>query len=404
VPEILGKHYAISYPGNQLETSRGLRKTPLHQRWQEQAAHFGQFYGWERPLYFNKQREPRLSFDKPDWFDQVGREVSQAHEAAAIFDQSSFGKISVSGADAASFLNRVCSNNMLRAPGRAIYTAMLNQRGGYESDLTALRLSENEYRLYVGTTAIKRDLCWLKRHLRDDEKVQLLDQTNDFAVLGLMGPKSAEIMQQLAADELNQLGYFRYCQARIADIEVEAVRLSYVGEAGWEITCAADKALQLYDALAHAGASPAGIFAQSSMRIEKRFLAFGHDLDTDINPFQARLGFAIDWESDFIGKSALSKIRHETPESRIVSIVLDSIEAQPLGNEPVYLNGNIIGKTTSAAFGYRVGKSVAIALVKTGAEMNLDGLEIEIDIARRHFSGYITSKPAFDPDGSRMRR
>jgi len=257
VPEILGKHYAISYPGNQLDTSRGLRKTPLHQRWQAQAAHFGQFYAWERPLGFDKQREPRLSFDKPDWFDQVGREVSQAHEGAAIFDQSSFGKISVSGTDAASFLNRVCSNNMLRAPGQAIYTAMLNQRGGYESDLTALRLGENEYRLYVGTSAIKRDLSWLKRHLRDDEQVQLLDQTAEFAVLGLMGPESAQIMQQLAADEFNQLDYFRHCQARIADVGVEAVRLSYVGEAGWEITCAAEKALIVYDALVQAGATPA---------------------------------------------------------------------------------------------------------------------------------------------------
>jgi 4-methylaminobutanoate oxidase (formaldehyde-forming) len=140
------------------------------------------------------------------------------------------------------------------------------------------------------------------------------------------------------------------------------------------------------------------------MRIEKRFLAFGHDLDTDINPFQAGLEFAIDWESDFIGKSALSEIRHETAESRIVSIVLDSIEAQPLGNEPVYFNGDIIGKTTSAAFGYRIGKPVAIALVKTGSEMDLDGLKVEVDIARNHFSGYITLNAAYDPDGSRMRR
>jgi len=404
VPEILGKHYAINYPGIQFETSRGLRQTPLHQRWQAQAAHFGQFYGWERPLYFDKQEEPRLTFDKPDWFDQVGREVARAHQGAAIFDQSSFGKVSVSGADAASFLNRVCSNNMLRPAGRAIYTAMLNDRGGYESDLTALRLGENEYRLYLGTSAIKRDLSWLNRHLRDDEQVRLLDQTAEFAVLGLMGPESGEIMQRLGAEELNELGYFRQCQARIAGVEVEAVRMSYVGEAGWEITCRVDKALQLYDALAQAGAGPAGIFAQSSMRIEKRFLAYGQDLDTDINPFQAGLEFAIDWESDFIGKSALSKIRHQATASQIVSIVLDSIEAQPLGNEPVYFDDRIIGKTTSAAFGYRIGKPVAIALLETPAGLALDGLRVEVDIARDHFSGYITSNPAFDPDGSRMRR
>ena len=403
VPEILGEHYAISYPGSQPETSRGLIQTPLHQRWQAQAAHFGQFYGWERPLYFDRQREPVLSFDKPDWFDQVGREVSRAHQEAAIFDQSSFGKISVIGADAAPFLNRVCANNMLRPAGRAIYTAMLNDRGGYESDLTALRLGENEYRLYVGTSAIKRDLSWLKRHLRAHEQLQLLDQTTDFAVLGLMGPESGEIMRQLGAGEVSELGYFRYCQAQIADVEIEAVRLSYVGEAGWEITCRADKALQLYDALAQAGASPAGIFAQSSMRIEKRFLAYGHDLDTDINPFQAGLEFAIDWDSDFIGKSALDELKHKPQQAQIVTIVLDSVEAYPLGNEPVYHAGKIIGKTTSAAFGYRLGKPVAIALIEAPAGQSLENLKVEVDIARSPFSGYITLKPAFDPDGSRMR-
>ena len=403
IPEILGKHYAISYPGNQLETARGLRQTPLHRRWQAQDAHFGQFYGWERPLYFARQREPVLGFDKPDWFDQVGREVSQAHNGAAIFDQSTFGKINVSGKDAASFLNRVCSNNMNRPAGRAIYTAMLNARGGYESDLTALRLGENEYRLYVGTSAIKRDLAWLGRHLQADEQVHIKDETEDYAVLGLMGPESSAIIKQLGADELNALGYFQHCQSQITGVYVEAVRLSYVGEAGWEITCQADKALQLYDALAQAGAEPAGIFAQSSMRIEKQFLAFGHDLDTDINPFQAGLDFAIDWQSEFIGKQALEPLRDQQPDSRLVSIILDDEQAVPLGNEPVYANGKIIGKTTSAAFGYRIGKPIAIAQLQTTALQALNGLSVQVDIASSHFSGTISLTAAYDPKGQRMR-
>jgi glycine cleavage system aminomethyltransferase T/glycine/D-amino acid oxidase-like deaminating enzyme len=404
VPEILGTHYAIHYPGLQLQSARDLKLTPLHSNWQAQKAHFGQFYGWERPLYFDKQQAPRLSFDKPDWFDQVAQEVGYAHNDAAIFDQSSFGKIGVSGPDAERFLNRVCANNMARSPARAIYTAMLNERGGYESDLTALRISNDEYRLYVGTSAIKRDLAWLHRHLKPDEKVKLNDQTDDFAVLGLMGPKAAEIAAQLDAPELNQLGYFKSCNTTIAGVDVEAVRLSYVGEAGWEISCPVHQVQQLFDAMVNAGAKTAGLFAQTSMRIEKRFLAFGHDLDTDINPFQAGLGFTLDWESDFIGKAVLLEHRDQSPASKLVSIVLDSADAQPLGNEPVYHDGRIIGKTTSAAFGYRVGRPVAIALVNSQDEKNLDGLDVDVDIAGSQNAGTIILNPAYDPEGSNMRQ
>ena len=190
IPEVLGKHYEITYPGRQWTTARDLRPTPLHAKWCEAKAHFGQVGDWERPQYFARTAEPQLTFSRPDWFDNVAREVEQAHTHAAIFDQSTFGKIDVTGPDAASFLNRVCANNMDRAPGRAIYTAMLNASGGIESDLTAVRLAENHFRLYVGTTALRRDLAWLRRHL-DGGRIELHDRTYDFAVIGLMGPQSA---------------------------------------------------------------------------------------------------------------------------------------------------------------------------------------------------------------------
>jgi len=403
IPEILGTHYAIHYPGFQNTRSRNLRKTPLHRQWQENNAQFGQFYGWERPLYFDKQNEPVLSFGKPDWFDQVAREVDQAHRKVAIFDQSTFGKIRIEGRDAESFLNRICSNNMIVPPGKVIYTAMLNERGGFESDLTALRLGKEKYRLYVGTSAIKHDIAWLKRHLNKDEKVQITDETESYAVLGLMGPESANIITQLKAKALNELSYFHHCSTKIQGIAVEAARLSYVGESGWELTCASDDVVELYDIFFRAGARPAGIFAQTSMRIEKRFLAYGHDLDTDINPLQAGLEFAIDWQSDFIGRQALQEIKQQSMNSQIVSIVLDDVNAVPLGNEPVYYQGQIIGKTTSAAFGYRIGKPLAIAQLNTQAELSLDQLRVEVDIACTRFTGTVTSKAAFDPDNRRMR-
>lgn len=403
VPEILGAHYAIGFPGRQLETARNLRSTPLHKEWLMHKAHFGQFYGWERPLYFDKAHEPRLSFARPDWFDQVGREVKAAHQHAALFDQSTFGKIRVSGVDAEQFLDRVCANNMKRAPGRAIYTAMLNQRGGFESDLTAVRLADNEYRLYVGTGAIKRDLAWLRRNLQKDEQVDMLDETEAYAVLSLAGPEASNIVTRLGGDALNQLGYFRHAQTQLAGINVDAVRMSFVGEAGWEFTCRRKDAAALFGALEAQGVQPAGMFAMTAMRIEKRFLAYGHDIDSDTDPLQAGVEFAIEWDSDFIGKEALLKRKNQLPSQKLVSIILDSVDAQPLGNEPVYHAGRIIGKTTSAGFGYRVGKPVAIAMINMESDLELDGIDIDVDIARELFSGTVSLRPIFDPDGSRMR-
>lgn len=403
VPEVLGKHYEITFPGRQWVSARMLEKTPLHTKWVEANAHFGQFFGIERPLYFNKTSEPGLTFGKPDWFDRVGEEVQQAHQRAGLFDQSTFGKIHVSGKDAERFLNRVCANNMSRSAGRAIYTAMLNQRGGIESDLTALRLADNCYRLYVGTTAIKRDLAWLKRHIVPGETVTLSDQTQDFTVLALMGPDAARVAEDAGAGALNELAYFQHCGAEIAGVPVRGVRLSYVGEAGWELTCTSDGAAVVYEALYQAGARPVGLFAQTSMRIEKRFLAYGHDLDSDISPLEAGLGFAVDWTKDFIGKEALLRRKDQPSKSRMLSIVLDDKAATPLGNEPVYHGDEIIGKTTSAAFGYRVGKPVALAMVDTRRVADTVGPSLEVDIAGVRYFGSMTLAAAFDPEGTRMR-
>ncbi|MEM7429637.1 MAG: FAD-dependent oxidoreductase, partial [Pseudomonadota bacterium] len=402
-PEVLGKHYEITYPGRAMATARDLRPTPLHDRWEGAKAHFLPVYGWERPAYFSKRNEPALTFGKPDWFDQVGAEVEQAHNRAAIFDQSTFGKIAVEGPDAEAFLQRVCANNMARAPGRAIYTAMLNGKGGFESDLTALRLSDEHYRLYVGTTAIRRDLAWLQRQLLEGERVTLRDETEDFAVIGIMGPDAGSMISSVGAAELNDLKYFGHGEAEIAGCPVRAVRLSYVGEAGWEMTCNAGDAPKIYDALHGAGARPAGTLAQTSMRIEKRYLSFGHDLDSDVSPIEAGLDFAVHWDSEFIGRDALMQRRDAGPAMRMASILLDDAEAVPLGNEPVYAGGEIIGQTTSAAFGYRVGRPVALAYLPAEFLAGAEGATVEVDIAREHFTGRVSLEPVFDPAGQRMR-
>lgn len=402
-PEVLGKHYEITYPQRQWSSARGLRKTPLHAQWSAAQAHFGQVAGFERPLYFRAEAEPRLTFGRPDWFEQVGAEVAQAHRGAAIFDQSTFGKISVTGPDAEAFLERICSNRMDRPPGRVAYTLMLNPRGGIESDLTVHRLAEESYRLFVGTAALKRDLAWLKRHRRDDEHVEITDESEDFAVLALMGPLAAAIAEQLGAGELNTLGYFRHMAAEIAGVTLRAARLSYVGESGWELTCAARDAERLYTSLRAAGARPAGALAQTAMRIEKRFLAYGHDIDTDVSPDDAGLGFALAAEKDFIGKAAVETQRARPSRRRLISILLDDAAAVPLGNEPVMVAGRIAGKTTSAAFGYRVGRPVALALIETDGIGDLEGLRAEIDIAGEMWRGAVTPQAVFDPQGHRMK-
>ena len=402
-PEVLGKHFEITFPGRQWSSARGLRGTPLDETWRAEGAAFGQFFGWERPLYFAAAGEAGLTFGRPAWFDQVGREVRQAHESAAVFDQSTFGKIRVEGPDAERFLDRLCANDMTRAPGRAIYTAMLNEAGGFESDLTALRLSEQAYRLFVGTSSIRRDLAWLRRHKREGERVEIADETGDLAVLALMGPEAPRVAAALGAEALNDIGYFRHAEAEISGIPVRAARLSYVGETGWEIACRAGDAVRLYGLLHDVGARPCGLYAQTSMRIEKRFLAMGHDLDADVSPLEAGLEFAVAWERNFIGRDALLRRREAGPESAMVTIVLEDETAVPLGNEPVYRDGAVLGQTTSAAFGYRTGKPLALAYLRTEPARALEGAWVEVDIARRMFGGTVSLKAAFDPDGHRLR-
>ncbi len=398
-PEILGTHYDIAYPGKQLKTARDLRRLPLDAEYRAAGAFMGQVYGWERPLYSGKTDEPRMTFSRPDWFENVRSEVTAAHEGAAVFDASPFGKIDVTGPDAEAFLLTTCAGYMGRAPGSVIYSAVLNERGAFESDLTAQRIARDHYRLFTGTNAIKRDLAWFGRHAQGFD-VMLTDVTEDWAVLGLMGPEAARIATELSAEKLLDIGYFKHDNARLAGMEVRAAPLSYVGEAGWEITCFAEEAPKIYAAMVAAAAKPAGLFAQTSMRIEKGFCAMGHELDSDISPIEAGLAAMTRKSGGFIGYEALEARLANGAEPRIISLTLDDETAIPLGHEPIYLEGNVIGQTSSCAFGYRTGKPIALGHVKTPVA---DGSSVQIDIARSLFNATVTTGPLFDPKGKRMR-
>lgn len=398
-PEILGTHYDIAYPGKQLTTARDLRLLPLDTEYRTAKAHMGQVYGWERPLYFGKNTEPRMTFAQPDWHENVAAEVHAAHTKAAIFDASPFGKIDVEGPDAEAFLLHVCAGYMARKPGSVIYTAMLNARGTFVSDMTAQRISDTLYRLFTGTNAIKRDLTWLKRHA-DGFDVTLIDTTEAYAVLGLMGPDAARIATEVGAPELHDIGYFKQTGAHIAGKHVRAARMSYVGEAGWEITCKAENAAPIYAALTAAGAVPAGLFAQTSMRIEKGFCAMGHELDSDVTPIAAGLDFAVRKKGGFIGAEALNIARDSGAKAHVISLILDDPTAVPLGHEPIYAGDTIIGETSSAAFGHRVGKPVALAHTRSPVA---NGANVTVDIAGTHYAAQVVHAPICDPDGVWMK-
>ncbi len=398
-PEILGTHYEIPFPGKQLQTVRDVRRLPLHSAYAKANATFGQFYGWERPLYFGGPKDPALTFRRPAWHASVQAEVEAAHTRAAIFDASPFGKIEVTGPDAEAFLLKTCAGHMARAPGSVIYTAVLNERGTFESDITAQRIAADHYRLFVGTNAIKRDLAWFRRHA-EGFAVELTDSTDDYAILGLMGPDAARIVAECGAPELNDLGYFKVGPAHIAGKHVRAARMSYVGEAGWEITCKAENAPTIYAALTATGAQPAGLYAQTSMRIEKGFCAMGHELDGDTTPVEAGLMFATRKSGGFIGFEAVQERLANGAAPRVISLALDDEMAVPLGHEPIYLDGRIVGQTTSCAFGFRVGKPVALAHVTTQLDT---GARVQVDIAGLRYDATVTHGPLYDPDGSRMR-
>jgi glycine cleavage system aminomethyltransferase T len=217
-----------------------------------------------------------------------------------------------------------------------------------------------------------------------------------------MGPDAARVAAEAGGGELNGLRYFEGGEAEIAGVHLHAVRLSYIGEAGWEITCKAENAGRIYDKLDSLGVQPAGVLAQSAMRIEKRFLAYVHDIDADTSPLQVGLDFAVAWDSDFLGKDALLAQRDAGEACRMATLLFEDGKAVPLGNEPIYVGEVLAGKTTSAAYGYRIGAPVALADL-TLVEARADGTAVDVDIAGARFRCQVSSKPAFDPQGTRVR-
>ncbi|WP_166416921.1 GcvT family protein [Cochlodiniinecator piscidefendens] len=399
IPEVLGKHYEIAYPGRSMESARGQRRSAIHYGTKDAGAKFLARGGWERPEYYNaEQVTGALTFGAPPWRDQVAQEVAACRNGAAILDQSAFGKIWVQGPDAEAFLNKVCANEMRVPAGRIVYTPILNTRGGVESDITVQRHDDETFMLIVGAGEVVRDLMHLRRE-KGDMRVEITDVTSGYAIIGLAGANAKEVLQKASGAKLPEIGRFRFAPIEIGLARAWAGRLSYTGEEGYELYVPADMAMAAHEALVAAGASHAGLTASGSLRIESGFRAWGHELSPWTTPFEAGTAGFLGWDSDFIGKEALAALKDKTPSRQIVSLLFDTPDAVPIHDEPIWYQGEVVGQVTSAGWSYRFGRSVALAMITSETVLAqlrdgqiCDGLEVEIACTR--YTAKASLKPA----------
>lgn len=414
VSETLGLLYADHYPYLQVTTSRGVRRSPLHEHLKARGAVFGEMAGWERANWFafdGQEREYRYDWKGQNWFENHRAEHMAVREGVGLFDMTSFGKIRVEGRDALAFLQRLCAADMDVEPGKIVYTQMLNNRGGIECDLTVTRLSETAFFLVVPGATLQRDLAWLRRHL-GDEFVVITDITAAEAVLCVMGPKSRELMQAVSPNDFSNEAH-PFGMAREIEIGMglaRAHRVTYVGELGWEIYVSSDMACHAFEALEEAGADLGlklcGLHTLDSCRTEKAFRHFGHDISDEDHVLEAGLGFAVKTDKgDFIGRDAVLKKREDGLQRRLVQFRLEDPEPMLFHNEAVIRDGKMVSYLTSGNYGHYLGAAVGLGYVPCEDESAADVLasSYEIEIAGKRHKAIASLKPMYDPKAERVK-
>ncbi len=404
--EVYSTYYDVKYPGHERQAGRPLKVSPAYGRLQELGAAFGEKSGWERANWFESNAAAGDESLRPRgwagklWSPAIGAEHVACRERAALFDETSFAKIEVSGEGAAEFLESLCDNRVARGVGAITYTQMLNPRGGIECDFTVTRLAEDRFRIVTGTAFGRHDLAWIASHA--GEGVRVDDVTDELACLGLWGPAAREILQPVASEELS-FGYMRSWELEVGEIPCLALRVTYVGEFGWELYCPMERGLELWDALWEAGCAhglvAGGYKAIDSMRLEKGYRVWGTDITPDDTPYEAGLGFAVKLDKEFIGKEAL--LGAQEPERKLACLVLADPRSVALGSEPVRVDGEITGRVTSGGYGYTVERSIAYAYLPAGAVE--PGRAVEVEIFGEWVPGEVAAEPLFDPAGERVR-
>ncbi|HXI45647.1 MAG TPA: FAD-dependent oxidoreductase, partial [Candidatus Acidoferrales bacterium] len=421
--ETLGLLYEMHWPFRQMTTSRGIRRSPLHDRLAARRACFGEVAGWERPNWYAPDGvEPRYeySYGRQNWFPYAAEEHRAVRETVGLFDQTSFGKLLVQGRDAEAALNRVCAADVAVEPGRLVYTTWLDDRGGIQSDVTVTRLDETRFMVVTTGTSTMRDLDWLRRSFDPDGRVTITDVTSAEAVISVMGPRSRELLASISDADLSNAA-FPFAAAREIDLGmafVRAARVTYVGELGWELYVPTEFATHVYDELVGAGAAfglrHAGYHALDSLRIEKAYRHWGHDMTDEDTPLEAGLGFTVAWDKPggFVGRGALLRQREAAAAAgglrrRLIVVTLDEPEPLLYHNEPIYRDGRLVGWVTSAAFGHTIGRSIGLGYVtREDGPVTEDWLaagSIELEIALERRPARASLRAPYDPTNARIR-
>jgi 4-methylaminobutanoate oxidase (formaldehyde-forming) len=413
--EVIRYYYHLRYPNDENEWGRPLRTSPLFDRLKGLGAVFGLKNGWERANYFDTGRPWRQAgadqknwgWNRPPYFNQVGREVKAAREQAALFDMTSFGKIRVRGAGALDLLKKLAANDIDKPVGSLTYTQFLNPKGGIESDVTVSRLEDEDFRIISGTSFVSNDIGWIRIHMPNDCAVEVEDETERLGCLGLWGPKSRRVLEAVSGSNLSN-GVFPYMTAKFIEVNGVSIwtqRISYAGELGWELYIQPENIVQIWDALMDAGKEfdiqPAGYKALDSLRIEKGYLYWSGDITPEDNPLEAGLGrFVNFYKSDFIGKPALLKIQEKGLKNRLMALTMNA-GGNLYGGESVLINGRVIGRIRSANFGYTIGKD--IGLVYLPLHLAEVGTELKVEVLGEEVNARVEKTPLVDPNGDKLR-
>jgi 4-methylaminobutanoate oxidase (formaldehyde-forming) len=416
VTEGLGLLYAMHWPHRQYATARPARTSPFHARLKARGACFAEAAGWERPGWFAPPGVARAydySYERPAWFEHWANEHRAVRERVGLLDLSSFGKFLVQGRDAEAVLQRICAGDVAIEVGRIVYTPWLNERGGIEADLTITRLAEDAYLIVTSAAAQTRDLHWLKSHIPEDAHAFATDVTSGWAVLGLMGPESRDLLAPLTPADLSNDG-FRFGTAREIELGyalVRAHRISYVGELGWELYIPSEFAGPVFDVIAEAAGERlalVGFHALDSLRLEKACRHFGHDIGDEDTPLEAGLGFAcaLDKQVAFIGREALLEQSERAPTRRLVQFRLTEPEPLLFHDEPIVMDGERIGLLTSGSYGHTLGAAIGMGWVRHPdgvAPEVLGAARFEIEISGERHPAEASLRAFYDPTGARMR-
>ena len=409
--EIYATYYDVKYPGHERQAGRPLKVSPANARHRDLGAAFGEKSGWERVNWYESNASAGDESTRPDgwagmlWSPAIGAEHLACRANAALFDESSFAKLDVTGSGAAAFLERLCANGVARRVGAVTYTQLLNPRGGVECDLTVTRLAEDRFRIVTGTAFGNHDGAWIRQHLEDDS-VAVEDVTSKYACFALWGPRARDILQPLTESDLSHeaFGYMSAKEVNVGAVPCLAVRVTFVGELGWELYCPSEYALRLWDSLMAAGQPhgmmPGGYRAIESLRLEKGYRVWGSDVTTTDSPFEAGLGFAVKMnKGEFIGRDALEAAGE--PTRRLACLVLDEPRSLVLGSEPVRHEGRALGRVTSGGFGYSVESSIAYAYLPV--ELVEPGTRLSVGIFGRDVGAEVRAEPLFDPGNEKVR-